>query len=233
VGRRVEALAVGLLVVGIADLLLWPQPSRVTRENFDRIREGMSRAEVEAILGPPVVYANGPVFLPALKQCVLGGEPRGPTYLAWYTDDATVSIDFDESGGVVMTRFGNLYPHSASNPIAGGIYPETPYSATEQETMKRRLVDVLRDIVGNPFALAPVVDPAWLRWSGGTVRMLAEVAYEERQLPEGTLHPPRLPLLADALEDAGCADADLLGHLRGPGPHVRGCWALDLILGKG
>ena len=42
----------------------------------------------------------------------------------------------------------------------------------------------------------------------------------------------RLPLLADALEDAGCTDADLLGHLRSPGPHVRGCWAVDLVLGK-
>jgi hypothetical protein len=43
----------------------------------------------------------------------------------------------------------------------------------------------------------------------------------------------RLPVLADALEDAGCDDRALLGHLRGPGPHVGGCWALDLILGKG
>jgi hypothetical protein len=42
----------------------------------------------------------------------------------------------------------------------------------------------------------------------------------------------RLPLLADALEDAGCTDAELLGHLRGPGPHVRGCWAVDLVQGK-
>ena len=42
-----------------------------------------------------------------------------------------------------------------------------------------------------------------------------------------------LPVLGDALEDAGCADPELLGHLRGPGPHVRGCWALDLLLGKG
>jgi hypothetical protein len=41
-----------------------------------------------------------------------------------------------------------------------------------------------------------------------------------------------LPILADALEDAGCTDADLLGHLRSPGPHVRGCWAVDLVLGK-
>jgi hypothetical protein len=38
--------------------------------------------------------------------------------------------------------------------------------------------------------------------------------------------------LADALEDAGCTDADILSHLRSPGPHVRGCWALDLLLGK-
>jgi hypothetical protein len=42
----------------------------------------------------------------------------------------------------------------------------------------------------------------------------------------------RLAVLADALEEAGCADANLLGHLRGPGPHVRGCFALDLLLGK-
>ena len=62
---------------------------------------------------------------------------------------------------------------------------------------------------------------------------MAEAAYEQRELPAGTLDPARLTVLADALEDAGCADADLLGHLRGPGPHVRGCWAVDLLLGKG
>ena len=46
------------------------------------------------------------------------------------------------------------------------------------------------------------------------------------------LDPDRLAVLADALEEAGCDNADLLSHLRGPGPHVRGCWALDLLLGK-
>jgi hypothetical protein len=51
-------------------------------------------------------------------------------------------------------------------------------------------------------------------------------------MAEGTLDPARLTVLADALEDAGCTDADLLGHLRSPGPHVRGCWAVDLVLGK-
>ena len=54
----------------------------------------------------------------------------------------------------------------------------------------------------------------------------------DRQLPEGTLDPARLAVLADALEDAGCSDADLLSHLRSPGPHVRGCRALGLVLGR-
>jgi hypothetical protein len=46
------------------------------------------------------------------------------------------------------------------------------------------------------------------------------------------LQPDRLGVLADSLEDAGCTDDTLLGHLRSTGPHVRGCWAVDLVLGK-
>jgi hypothetical protein len=49
---------------------------------------------------------------------------------------------------------------------------------------------------------------------------------------EGRLNPARLAVLADALEDAGCGDAELLGHLRGPGVHVRGCWVVDLLIRK-
>ncbi|MCI0456355.1 MAG: hypothetical protein L0Z62_05185 [Gemmataceae bacterium] len=90
---------------------------------------------------------------------------------------------------------------------------------------------LLRDLFGNPFR--PVaVDPSWLTWYGGTVLRLAQATYHERHLPEGTLDSPRLAVLADALEEAGCTDADILGHLRGPGPHVRGCWVIDLLLGK-
>jgi len=61
---------------------------------------------------------------------------------------------------------------------------------------------------------------------------LAQAAYEQRVLPAGTLDPAGLALLADALEDAGCTNAEILGHLLGPGPHVRGCWAVDLCLGR-
>jgi hypothetical protein len=86
---------------------------------------------------------------------------------------------------------------------------------------------LLRDIVGNPFR--PVaIDPAWRT---PTVTSLASAAREERILPSGELDAARLAVLADALEEAGCDGADVLSHLRLPGPHVLGCWAVDLCLG--
>jgi hypothetical protein len=85
-------------------------------------------------------------------------------------------------------------------------------------------LEVLREMVGNPFRTT-AIDPAWLAWNGAAVRALAASIYDSRAFD-------RLPVLADALEDAGCTDAELLGHLRGPGPHVRGCWALDLITNR-
>lgn len=80
---------------------------------------------------------------------------------------------------------------------------------------------VLRDLFGNPFRQV-TIDPSWL---ASTVTALARGIYDERAFD-------RLPILADALTDAGCDSDLLLDHLRGPGPHVRGCWALDLVLGK-
>jgi hypothetical protein len=84
--------------------------------------------------------------------------------------------------------------------------------------------DVLRDLFGNPFRPASV-DPAWRSWNGGVVVKVAEAVYEARAFD-------RLPVLADALEEAGCTDADLLAHCRQCGGHVRGCWAVDLLLAK-
>jgi hypothetical protein len=72
-------------------------------------------------------------------------------------------------------------------------------------------------------------DPAWRT---PAVLAQAQAAYDNRTLPAGTLEPDRLAVLADALEEAGCADPDILGHLRGPGPHVRGCFVVDAILDK-
>jgi hypothetical protein len=71
-----------------------------------------------------------------------------------------------------------------------------------------------------------------LNWHDGTVRRIAQAIYDERRLPAGTLDTGRLAILADALLDAGCDNEELLQHCRSAGPHVRGCWAVDLILGK-
>jgi hypothetical protein len=91
--------------------------------------------------------------------------------------------------------------------------------------------ELIRDIIGNPF-LPVAINPSVLAWNDGVVDRLAQTAYEERHLPTGTLDNGLLAILADALEEAGCTDADILGHLRGPGLHVRGCWPVDLCLGK-
>jgi hypothetical protein len=83
---------------------------------------------------------------------------------------------------------------------------------------------LLHDIVGNPFR-RPSVDALWLRWNDACVPRLAGTIYDQETFD-------LMPILADALEDAGCANPEVLGHCRTPGVHVRGCWVLDLILGK-
>ena len=80
---------------------------------------------------------------------------------------------------------------------------------------------LLRDIFGNPFR--PVeIDPRWLT---STVADLSRFIYEERAFD-------KMPILADALTDAGCDSEEMLNHCRADGPHVRGCWVVDLLLGK-
>ena len=91
----------------------------------------------------------------------------------------------------------------------------------QQHAHHPRASHLARDIFGNPFRPA-ALDPSWLT---STVVTLARGIYEERAFD-------RMPILADALQDAGCDNEDVLNHCRGPGPHVRGCWVVDLVLGK-
>jgi hypothetical protein len=85
---------------------------------------------------------------------------------------------------------------------------------------------LLRDLFGHLLLRPSAPLPASvLAWSDGTVRRIAQGIYEERAFD-------RLPILHDALLDPGCDDEAILAHCRGPGPHVRGCWVVDLILGK-
>ena len=80
---------------------------------------------------------------------------------------------------------------------------------------------LLRDIFGNPFRTPPFSP----EWRTATARALAGQIYESRDFDA-------MPILADALQDAGCDDAEILDHCRGDGPHVRGCWVVDRVLGK-
>jgi hypothetical protein len=85
---------------------------------------------------------------------------------------------------------------------------------------RRWLIDC---VFGNPFRAA--AEPTWFTWNDGAIRKIAQSIYNDRAFD-------RLPLLADALEDAGCTDADILSHCREPGEHVRGCWVVDLLTGR-
>jgi hypothetical protein len=99
-------------------------------------------------------------------------------------------------------------------------------------TERRVQSHLLRCIFGNPFHMSLAISAAVRNWNDGTVRRIAEGIDQERWMPEGTLDTGRLAILADALLDAGCEGEELLAHCRSEGPHVRGCWAIDAILGK-
>jgi hypothetical protein len=116
--------------------------------------------------------------------------------------------------------------------VGGPVYTNPPFpEARAYAERGRPMMAILRCIFGNPFRPASL-SPAVLAWNDATVVRLGQAAYDERHMPEGSLDNGRLAVLADALEEAGCSDADILDHLRGPGPHVRGCWVVDLLLGK-
>jgi hypothetical protein len=124
-------------------------------------------------------------------------------------------------GGVVGRAYGALgsaWSTTRESAMTAAIYPLWVFT---DEADRLWHISLLRDIFGNPFRPA-AIDPAWL--APGVVK-LARRSYEDRAFD-------RMAELADALEEAGCHDADILGHCRQPGEHVRGCWVIDLILGK-
>jgi hypothetical protein len=103
------------------------------------------------------------------------------------------------------------------NPIPDGMAYTQPIKEAEEAEQCR----LLRDIFGNPFRRVK----CFPEWRTSTAVELATQMYESREFSA-------MPILADALQDAGCDNEDVLAHCRGPGPHVRGCWVVDLVLGK-
>jgi len=110
------------------------------------------------------------------------------------------------------------YAFAWANDERGGDTPDR--EALRKDHLKLQAA-VFRDIVGNPFR--PVAfDP---RWRTVDAVGVARAIYDDRAFG-------RLPILADALMDAGCDDEHVLAHCRSRGPHTRGCWVVDLVLGK-
>jgi hypothetical protein len=133
---------------------------------------------------------------------------------------ATISLLTPSGAG--GAHFGAYYARCAAE-FANRKGQAMPYDGPSTAAAKRQAA-LLRDVFGNPFR--PVnTDRAWLRWGRGTVPKVAQAIYDERAFE-------RLPILADALEDSGCTEQALLSHLRSAGPHVRGCWAVDAVLGR-
>lgn len=171
-------------------------------------------------------FADGlvaPHVLEESRQTVIGMQQLSITLGSW------PAPDWREAA--VIT-----YNHVAIPMVAAQSVTDEPFivavtTATETEQIAESedgwavaLADLIRDIFGNPFR--PVtIDPGWLTWNHATVPAIARHVYDDRAFHD-------LPMLANALEDAGCTNGDLLAHCRGPGPHVRGCWAVELLLGK-
>jgi hypothetical protein len=102
------------------------------------------------------------------------------------------------------------------------IFSLEPVIVEEVNRQRKRLVRSIQCIFGLLPFRPMTIDPPWLT---ANVTVLAQSIYDDRAFD-------RLPILADALEDAGCDNADILNHCRDGGEHVRGCWVVDLILGK-
>jgi hypothetical protein len=130
----------------------------------------------------------------------------------------------------VAQRYGPLPGNIQGNVRAA--HSVTTRGRLSEMELRGEEAALLRCVVG-PAPFRPLsVERSLLSKDGDLLLKLARAAYDERDLPSGHLDPVRLGVLADALEENRCTDAQLLGHLRGPGPHCRGCWALDAVLGK-
>jgi hypothetical protein len=107
--------------------------------------------------------------------------------------------------------------------VASGLLDDADQATIVRGTYKSQNV-LFRDMFGG-LGREHLMDPEWLQWEAGVLEELAGGIYDECRWLEMTV-------LGDALEDAGCTHDDMIDHCHQGGPHTRGCWVLDIILGK-
>ena len=199
------------------------------RQIWDRFVESDSRVAVE-VAGK---YADGyatikqltraskaaeDAILEALRRA---GEACGPDE----EDDTELSErHYAEQEAVMHAGWAEGCAHPDNGWAAAWLVCQEEEDAWISEEDQRMQVALLRDVIGNPFRTAKS-NRVWSTWNESLVSRLAQGIYTDRAFD-------RLPILADALEDAGCDNTDILAHCRQPGEHVRGCWVVDLLLGK-
>jgi hypothetical protein len=159
-----------------------------------------------------------------------------------FADGLVSTKDLEAAGRLYLVRTGPMLFHNSAAMSTAVVQPRmavrwtrfyvcttvTGYvdrRPTRWITEEAAHAAFVREVFGNPFQ-RPRIDKTWLRWNDSTVPKIAMGIYEERAFD-------RMPILADALLDAGCDNEEVLAHCRSDGPHVRGCWVIDLILGKG
>jgi hypothetical protein len=196
-------------------------------ELAERLADGQaSTAEAEALgasLAPDISARYPPDWASVAALNCLSLHPLGPA-----PELTALSVGMEAFGGQIpsMHQFlQDLLPRlftlgGRASGERGGLRAGWDAFWAEQA----RQCDLVRDIFGNPFR--PVsADPSWRTWNDGCVAKIAQGIYDERRFTD-------LPVLADALLDAGCDDENVLAHCRSAGEHVRGCWVVDAVLGK-
>jgi hypothetical protein len=152
----------------------------------------------------------------AAEQWADGKAARGKLAGAFETLDLSpASPEFDRSRSAMELGFCSEDAYLA-------VTYTVAWATDEEPVTDQRLAHQLRDIFGNPFR--PVTFP--VSWRTDTTVTIARQMYESRNFSA-------MPILADALQDAGCDDEHILTHCRDTSlTHVRGCWVVDLVLGK-
>lgn len=219
VGDRASSRKLRLFAVACCRRL-WPliaeAPCRAAVEVAERFADGLVTAEVQEAARTAAERVHQEVE--DTEAPLFSGVAYATAYAASYTihDQGTVRL---------ACRAAVNAACAAGHALSSQGAPENEVAAATHAEFAAQTA-LVRDLFGNPFRPAPFPDPSWSAWKDGVVVKLAQAIYEDRAFD-------RLPVLADALEEAGCTNADILAHCRGPGEHVRGCWVVDPLLGKG